>query len=497
MKMFLMLIFISTFSNAAGLLQNEDFKTEAELISAGGVKSQLLNDSKIYVGAFAKTLDDAIADGDIGSVSTLQESYDEGTGTITVTDTKGRFQIENSNADPLSGDVFRVNNEFGGQIFNISNTFGMSLELGVEINKISDNASDIVAEVDTAAPTAGAVKRFTDTLSFTATNPNLMPNGNFDYWQRGTTQTTSAMDSADRWFFRRVGTTATTSRQNCSVFNNDSRPCKYRLQAAVTSVANAANFYRVEYRVPDIKRFSGRTLTFSVVMSQSSGTKSFAIEAFKYYGTGGTPTTDATISTSGALSATTNDTLFSYSFTVPDLSANTFGSNGNDSLGIHIWLDCGSNFSSRCATIGQQSGTWSIRGAKLEVGSTVTPFVLANLTLSEELKNLQTFFYKTNDPEDALKATSAAGWGSRARSNGTSDRLPAKFPVVMRSDPTITAYSYATGTNNRCRDATSTSDRTITIIENDRTGFTYDFSASVDGNSVICHYYADAETVYY
>lgn len=50
---------------AQGLLQNEDFKTEAELISAGGTKAQLLNDTKIYVTGVAKTLDDAIADGDI------------------------------------------------------------------------------------------------------------------------------------------------------------------------------------------------------------------------------------------------------------------------------------------------------------------------------------------------------------------------------------------------------------------------------------------------
>lgn len=53
----------------AGKLQKEDFKTEAEIIAAGGAKSQLLNDTQIYVTANSvnKTLDDAIIDGDIGS----------------------------------------------------------------------------------------------------------------------------------------------------------------------------------------------------------------------------------------------------------------------------------------------------------------------------------------------------------------------------------------------------------------------------------------------
>lgn len=50
------------------LLQNEDFKTEAQITGAGGTASQLLNDSKIWVtgNSINKTLDDAIVDGDIG-----------------------------------------------------------------------------------------------------------------------------------------------------------------------------------------------------------------------------------------------------------------------------------------------------------------------------------------------------------------------------------------------------------------------------------------------
>lgn len=51
-----------------GKLQNEDFKTLAELTGAGGSSSQLLNDSKVYVTAngINKQLSQAITDGDIG-----------------------------------------------------------------------------------------------------------------------------------------------------------------------------------------------------------------------------------------------------------------------------------------------------------------------------------------------------------------------------------------------------------------------------------------------
>jgi hypothetical protein len=53
----------------AGRLQNEDFKTQAELIAAGGAKAQLLNDTKVYVTANSinDTLDQAILTGQIGS----------------------------------------------------------------------------------------------------------------------------------------------------------------------------------------------------------------------------------------------------------------------------------------------------------------------------------------------------------------------------------------------------------------------------------------------
>lgn len=52
----------------AGRLQNEDFKTKAELIAAGGASSQLLNDTKVYVtgNGINDTLDQAILSGQLG-----------------------------------------------------------------------------------------------------------------------------------------------------------------------------------------------------------------------------------------------------------------------------------------------------------------------------------------------------------------------------------------------------------------------------------------------
>jgi hypothetical protein len=76
----IILVFICLVSNgyAQGLLQNEDFKTESELITAGGSKSQLLNDTKVYVTAdgINETLDDAISLGLLGFQSPLTTEGD-------------------------------------------------------------------------------------------------------------------------------------------------------------------------------------------------------------------------------------------------------------------------------------------------------------------------------------------------------------------------------------------------------------------------------------
>ncbi len=49
----------------AGQLQNEDFKTEAEITGVGGTKSQLPNDDKIYVTSTGERLDEAIDSGSL------------------------------------------------------------------------------------------------------------------------------------------------------------------------------------------------------------------------------------------------------------------------------------------------------------------------------------------------------------------------------------------------------------------------------------------------
>jgi hypothetical protein len=60
----------------AGRLQNEDHKSAAELVSAGGTAAQLINDTKIYSSVLTEQLSAALTSGDIANKSTITTKGD-------------------------------------------------------------------------------------------------------------------------------------------------------------------------------------------------------------------------------------------------------------------------------------------------------------------------------------------------------------------------------------------------------------------------------------
>jgi microcystin-dependent protein len=85
-------------------IQNENVKSESELIADGGTKDQLINDTKIYVtgNSINKTLDDAILDGDIGGggaeigyITGNDSNFEGGIGShVTYVDAAGTIPVD-------------------------------------------------------------------------------------------------------------------------------------------------------------------------------------------------------------------------------------------------------------------------------------------------------------------------------------------------------------------------------------------------------------------
>lgn len=93
----------------------------------------------------------------------------------------------------------------------------------------------------------------------------------------------------------------------------------------------------------------------------------------------------------------------------------------------------------------QVSGTWKIGGVQVEAGNTATPF--ERRPLSFELAQCQRYFQKSYNQSAVPGSTFTQGSGSFLLMGGaastTNVSMTARFPVVMRTVPTVTTYDAA------------------------------------------------------
>ncbi len=203
---------------------------------------------------------------------------------------------------------------------------------------------------------------------------NKIINGNFDIWQRGTSQTTSGYGSADRWRNLNNGSTKTASQQAFTPGQTDvpNNP-KYFLRHVVTSVAGASNYVVTYQPIEGVETLAGTTATLSF-WAKADANKNIAVEFGQYFGSGGSPSSQVSGIGSQLVALTTSWTKYTITLDIPSISGKTLGTDGNDWLSMSFWFDAGSSNDSRSASLGQQSGTFDIAQVQLEEGSSATPF---------------------------------------------------------------------------------------------------------------------------
>jgi hypothetical protein len=263
---------------------------------------------------------------------------------------------------------------------------------------------------------------------------NKIINGNFDFWQRGTSQTSSGYGSADRWESLNAGSTKTASRQTFAlgqteVPNNPTYFCR----TVVTSVAGAANLVLQTQLIEYVSTLAGKTATLSFY-AKADASKNIAVEFFQNFGTGGSPS--ASISGIGVttIPLTTTWQKFTVTVSIPSIAGKTLGTNSNDRFECGFWFDAGSSFNARTNSLGQQSGTFDIAQVQLEEGSVATPFEQRPIGL--ELSLCQRYFLKA-----------AYYWqGNTVSGNGYGSHIA--YNTLMRSIPTLvnTNFTVLNGT---------------------------------------------------
>lgn len=204
---------------------------------------------------------------------------------------------------------------------------------------------------------------------------NKLINGNFDFWQRGTSQTSSGYESADRWASLHVGSSKTASQQSFTNGQTDvpNNP-RFYFRHAVTSSSGNGNYVQFYQAIEDVRILAGKTVTLSFYAKADSN-KNIATEFTQWFGTGGSPSSWNTGLSVTTHNLTTSWQKFTVTTVIPSISGKTIGSDENTSYtGIYFHFDAGSNFNARTNSLGQQSGTFDIAQVQLEEGSSATPF---------------------------------------------------------------------------------------------------------------------------
>ena len=204
---------------------------------------------------------------------------------------------------------------------------------------------------------------------------NYIINGNFDIWQRGTSQTSNGYGSDDRWYNGANGSTKTHSRIVCTDTERALFNASIFSRTVVSSTAGSGNYVTKAQRIEDVSRLAGKTVTISF-WAKADSNKNIAVNLGQSFGTGGSPS--ASIGGIGCQLIALTSTWQKKTITIalPSIVGKTLGSDGahTSSTVLSFGFDIGSNFASEYANLGQQSGTFDIAQVQLEEGSIATPF---------------------------------------------------------------------------------------------------------------------------
>ena len=269
-------------------------------------------------------------------------------------------------------------------------------------------------------------------MPYDVISPNLLINGGFDIWQRGTLQTTlGSYGSDDRWTNQHNASTKSHSQQAfvAGQINVPNNP-KYYSRTVVNSAGTSGSYVFKMQSIEDVTRLGGKIVTLSL-WAKADASKNISLEMLQNFGSGGS----ANVQGIGVakLALTTSWQLLTVTFTMPSVSGKTVGANSY--TGLRIWFDCGSDLAGPSGSLGNQSGTFDIANVQLNYGAVALPFVPRPLGVEEAM--CWRYFYKA--PSGVAKFSVNAA-------NASSSRLDVQYPVPMRITPTTAFYCSITPT---------------------------------------------------
>ena len=284
---------------------------------------------------------------------------------------------------------------------------------------VGNNGEQIVA--DSSTPTG---LRYQGSQ---AAGKNILINGGFDIWQRGTSSATQgAYTTADRWWMNAASTT----------FSRESTVVPAGVQYALKAVTSGTTTVQFRQAIETLNaiQFAGKTVVLSGEYQASTTTtiqtKLFHSSSVDVAVAGSW--TEITPTSGGSVSAVNGSyTKSSSVFAVPSTAKS-----------LMVLFDTGSVASAVSLYYGK---------IQLELGSVATEFERAGGTIQGELAACQRYFQKTNNQSEAPGAAPTSTPINAINASTTLVVGVPPFKGVMRVAPTVTLYSSVTGTTGRIR----------------------------------------------
>lgn len=259
------------------------------------------------------------------------------------------------------------------------------------------------------------------------TGRNLIHNGLFNIWQRGTSFSSNSY-AADRWQVLAVTDTFSATQ---SVLSDGARvqigdeSAIFALQTTVTGTASGTTY--AQQPIEKVQRLSGKTITISFWAIASVAGMKLGANLYQLFGSGGSPSTAVVALANGNVTTlTTSWARYSFTVAMPSAAGKTFGTNGDDQTTLRLFYSAGASNSGYAASgsIGAQTGVIALWGVQLEIGSVATP--LAKRDPADDLALCQRFY-------QAGGTIYLSGYQQSGQQAGVS--YP--FPVSMRATPTV------------------------------------------------------------
>ena len=247
---------------------------------------------------------------------------------------------------------------------------------------------------------------------------NLIINGNFDVWQRGTSfSNANNVYTADR--FKVVaggGTTGdTVSQQSFTAGQTDvpNEPTYFLRYAAGGTSSNKVMHHRIE----DVRTGAGKTCTLTFYAKASTGHTS-TVEVAQVFGSGGS---SQVTQSAQNYTMTTSWQKFTFTIALPSISGKTIGTSS------YVYIAFIRSLSSSNVSI-------DIAQMQFEVGEQATPF--EHESYAATLQKCQRYYLQICNGSGDVIST-----GSFLAGGANQIRGAVQFPVEMRAAPTVISNS--------------------------------------------------------